>query len=87
MCIRDRGGAGLFGHLDAAVGHEGALQGLIGLQTDCLLYTSSGAYQRHGLGGDHRKPDAVHADDKRQGQDGHDLEQQRAQEGLSLIHI
>ena len=31
------GGAGLFGHLDAAVGHEGALQGLVGLQTDDLL--------------------------------------------------
>ena len=43
----------------------------------------SGAYQRHGLGGNYRKPDAVHADDKRQGQDGHDLEQQRAQEGDS----
>ena len=41
----------------------------------------SGAYQRHGLGGNYRKPDAVHADDERQGQDGHDLEQQRAQEG------
>ena len=41
----------------------------------------AGADQRHGLGGNYRKPDAVHADDKRQGQDGHDLEQQRAQEG------
>ena len=28
------GGAGLFRHLDAAIGHEGALEGLIGLQTD-----------------------------------------------------
>ena len=46
----------------------------------------SGAYQRHGLGGNYRKPDAVHADDKRQGQDGHDLEQQRAQEGDSRRH-
>ena len=31
------GGAGLLRHLDAAVGHEGALQGLIGLQADDLL--------------------------------------------------
>jgi len=28
------GGAGLFCHLDAAIGHEGALEGLIGLQAD-----------------------------------------------------
>ena len=27
----------LLGHLDAAVGHEGALQGLVGLQADDLL--------------------------------------------------
>ena len=45
----------------------------------------SRAYQRHGLGGNYRKPDAVHADDKRQDQDGHDLEQQRAQEGDSAV--
>ena len=31
------GGAGLLRHLDAAVGHEGALQGLIGLQADDLF--------------------------------------------------
>ena len=31
------GGAGLFRHLDAAVGHEGALEGLVGLQADDLL--------------------------------------------------
>ena len=31
------GGAGLLCHLDAAVGHEGALEGLIRLQTDDLL--------------------------------------------------
>ena len=31
------GGAGLLRHLDAAVGHKGALQGLVGLQTDDLL--------------------------------------------------
>ncbi len=31
------GGAGLLCHLDAAVGHEGTLQGLIGLQADDLL--------------------------------------------------
>ena len=31
------GGAGLLCHLDAAVGHEGALEGLVGLQTHDLL--------------------------------------------------
>ena len=31
------GGAGLLGHLDAAVGHESTLQGLVGLQADDLL--------------------------------------------------
>ncbi len=31
------GGAGLLCHLDAAVGHEGALQGLVGLDADDLL--------------------------------------------------
>ena len=31
------GGAGLLGHLDAAVGHKGPLEGLVGLQADDLL--------------------------------------------------
>ena len=31
------GRAGLLGHLDAAVGHEGALEGLVGLKADNLL--------------------------------------------------
>src|SRR5699024_4142313 len=31
------GRAGLFGHLDAAVGHKGALERLVGLQADDLL--------------------------------------------------
>ena len=31
------GGAGLLRHLDAAVGHECTLQGLVGLQADDLL--------------------------------------------------
>ena len=31
------GGAGLFCHLDAAVGHKGTLEGLVGLQADDLL--------------------------------------------------
>ena len=36
------GGACLFGHLDAAVGHEGPLEGLVGLQADDLFLVLEG---------------------------------------------
>ena len=46
----------------------------------------SRTHQRHGLGGNDRQPDAVHTDEERQGQNRHDLEQQRAQKADGRRH-